>query len=158
MTLKGSYKNNVVYSVGDVVMYTDNVVYHLQKPAKAGTPCTNTLYWERYDLVETVKLILDAISISGDNVTSKTANNLTTTASGKILDARQGKALKDRAASEIQCVAFVRSHNNDLKGQKVTAKEMMSVADLEKITGFTYFPGVPNAPKTTFNKADWGVN
>jgi hypothetical protein len=69
-----------------------------------------------------------------------------------------GKSVKDCSASELQCVAFVRSHNNDLKGQKVTAKEMMSVADLEKIPGFTYFPGVPNAPKTTFNKADWGVD
>ena len=97
MTLKGNWKNNVSYSVGDVVVYTDNVVYHLQKPAKTGTPCTNTLYWERLDqsLAEAVELIMDAISMAVSDVTSKVANNLTTTASGKILDARQGKALKD---------------------------------------------------------------
>ena len=67
------------------------------------------------------------------------------------------KALKDCSADEIQCAAFVRSHTNALKGQAVTSKEMMSVSDLEKITGFTYFPNVPNAPKTTFSPSDWGL-
>lgn len=68
-----------------------------------------------------------------------------------------GKALSDCSASELQCVAFVRSHSNDLKGQAVTAKEMMSVAALEKITGVTYFPNVPNAPKSSFKASDWGL-
>ena len=68
-----------------------------------------------------------------------------------------GKALKNCSADEMMCVAFVRSHTNSLKGQKVTARELMSVADLEKITGVTYFPNVPNAPKTTFKASDWGL-
>ncbi len=68
-----------------------------------------------------------------------------------------GKALKDCAASEIKCAAFVRTHSNALKGQKVTSREMMSVADLEQITGVTYFPNVPNAPKNTFKASDWGL-
>ncbi len=66
-----------------------------------------------------------------------------------------GKAVSKCSASELQCVAFVRSHTNSLKGQKPTAKEMMSVSDLEKITGFKYFTNVPNAPKSTFNASDW---
>ncbi|MBR4686952.1 MAG: DNA/RNA non-specific endonuclease, partial [Bacteroidales bacterium] len=68
-----------------------------------------------------------------------------------------GKALKNCSADEMMCVAFVRSHTNSLKGQKVTARELMSVADLEKITGVTYFPNVPNAPKNTFKASDWGL-
>ncbi len=68
-----------------------------------------------------------------------------------------GKPLSKCSASELQCVAFVRSHTNALKGQKVTSKEMMSVADLEKITGMTFFPNVPNAPKNTFSTSDWGL-
>lgn len=68
-----------------------------------------------------------------------------------------GKALKDCSASEIQCVAFVRAHSNDLKGQRPSSQELMSVADLERITGFSYFPNVPNAPKTTFSASDWGL-
>jgi DNA/RNA endonuclease G (NUC1) len=68
-----------------------------------------------------------------------------------------GKAVKNCSADELQCAAFVRSHTNSLKGQKVTSREMMSVADLEKITGFTYFANVPNAPKSTFTPSDWGL-
>ena len=65
------------------------------------------------------------------------------------------KALKDCIADEIKCVAFVRSHVN--VRQAVTARELMSVADLERITGVTYFPNVPNAPKNTFKASDWGL-
>lgn len=68
-----------------------------------------------------------------------------------------GKSVKDCSASELKCVAFVRTHTNDLKGQKPSAKELMSISDLEKITGFTYFPNVPNAPKSTFSASDWGL-
>ena len=68
-----------------------------------------------------------------------------------------GKSVRDCSAGELQCAAFVRSHNNGLKGQRVSQKEMMSVSDLEKITGFTYFSNVPNAPKDTYNPADWGL-
>ncbi len=68
-----------------------------------------------------------------------------------------GKALKDCSASELKCAAFVRTHSNSHKGQKVTSREMMSVSDLEKITGVSYFPNVPNAPKGTFSASDWGL-
>ena len=79
-----------------VVEYTDGVVYHLQHPATAGTPPTDTLYWGRLDqsLGEAVKLINDALAIVDENAITL-ANNLTTTAAGKALDARQGKKLKD---------------------------------------------------------------
>lgn len=68
-----------------------------------------------------------------------------------------GKAVNKCTADELQCVAFVRSHTNNLQGQKVTSKEMMSVSDLEKITGVTYFPHVPNAPKSSYKASDWGL-
>ena len=68
-----------------------------------------------------------------------------------------GKSVKDCSASELMCAAFVRAHTNSLKGQAVTSTEMMSVSDLEKITGFTYFVNVPNAPKSTFTASDWGL-
>lgn len=67
-----------------------------------------------------------------------------------------GKALKDCTASEIKCAAFVRSHETP-KGVSVSEKDMMSVSDLEKITGFTYFPNVPQAPKGSYNASDWGL-
>ena len=68
-----------------------------------------------------------------------------------------GKSVKDCSASELKCAAFVRAHTNDLKGVKVSSKEIMSVADLEKITGVKYFENVPNAPKSSFSASDWGL-
>lgn len=65
------------------------------------------------------------------------------------------KALKDCTSDELKCVAFVRSHVN--VRQAVSARELMSVAALEQITGVTYFPNVPNAPKNTFSASDWGL-
>lgn len=70
---------------------------------------------------------------------------------------QSGKALKDCTASEIKCAAFVRAHSNNLKGRSVSSAEMMTVSQLEAITGITYFPNVPNVPKTVANASDWGL-
>ena len=67
-----------------------------------------------------------------------------------------GKPLSQCSASEIKCAAFVRSHNTP-KGTKVSSQDLMSVSDLEKITGFSYFPNVPQAPKDSYNASDWGL-
>ena len=100
MKLKGAYLSGTAYNVGDVVLYTDGVVYHLQKAAPAGTVPTDSLYWGQLEktLSEAVSLMIDAISMAEADadtaVKAMIENNLTTTAEGKILDARQGKALK----------------------------------------------------------------
>ena len=67
-----------------------------------------------------------------------------------------GKPLSQCTRSEIKSAAFVRSHNT-AKGTKVSADEMMSVSDLEKVTGFSYFPNVPQLDKTACNPSDWGL-
>ena len=67
-----------------------------------------------------------------------------------------GKSLAECSSDELMCAAFVRSHNTPMK-VSVSEKEMMSVSDLEKITGFTYFASVPNAPKDSFKASDWGL-
>lgn len=65
-----------------------------------------------------------------------------------------GKAVKDCSASELQCAAFVMCHEQD-KGHKPQAQDLISIEELEALTGFTYFSNVPNAPKSTFNANDW---
>ena len=64
------------------------------------------------------------------------------------------KSVSECSADELQCVAFVISHTME-KGHKPQAKDMISVEALERLTGFTYFPNVPNAPKKTFTPSDW---
>jgi DNA/RNA endonuclease G (NUC1) len=65
-----------------------------------------------------------------------------------------GKAVTNCSASELQCAAFVICHEQ-AKGHKPEARDLISISELEKLTGFTYFPNVPNAPKSTFNANDW---
>ena len=67
-----------------------------------------------------------------------------------------GKSLSKCTADEIMCAAFVRSHDTP-KSTAVSSQDMMSVSDLEKVTGFTYFPNVPHAPKSTYKASDWGL-
>ena len=43
------------------------------------------------------------------------------------------------------------------KGLRPNASMMMSVSELERMTGFTFFPNVPHAPKDTYDPADWGL-
>lgn len=68
-----------------------------------------------------------------------------------------GKSVKDCASSELKCAAFVRAHASGTYDQSVTSSELMSVSDLERLTGFTYFPNVPNAPKGSYTASDWGL-
>ena len=70
---------------------------------------------------------------------------------------KSGRPVSQCSATELKCAAFVRSHTTAHRGQKPSSREMMSVSDLEKVTGFTYFPNVPNAPKTVCNPSDWGL-
>ncbi|MBO7189362.1 MAG: DNA/RNA non-specific endonuclease [Alistipes sp.] len=65
-----------------------------------------------------------------------------------------GKSVANCSASELQCAAFVICHEQE-KGHKPEARDMMSIAELEKLTGFTYFDNVPNAPKDSYNSSEW---
>ena len=68
-----------------------------------------------------------------------------------------GKSVRECSADELMCAAFVRCHNNALKNVNVSSKDMYSIAELEELTGFTYFPNVPNAPKDSYKASDWGL-
>ena len=67
---------------------------------------------------------------------------------------RTGKSVANCSASELQCAAFVICHEQD-KGHKPQSKDIISIEELEKLTGFTYFNNVPNAPKSVVNASDW---
>lgn len=71
-------------------------------------------------------------------------------------DGSTGKSLSECTADELKCAAFVRSHATPMK-VAVSEKDMMSVSDLEKLTGFTYFPNVPQAPKGSYKASEWGL-
>ena len=65
-----------------------------------------------------------------------------------------GKSVHDCSASELQCAAFTICHEMG-KGHKPEAADMMSISELEKLTGFSYFQNVPQAPKDSYSSSDW---
>ena len=65
-----------------------------------------------------------------------------------------GKSVKDCSASELQCAAFVICHEQS-KGHKPESRDIISIEELEALTGFSYFDNVPNAPKSVVVPADW---
>ncbi len=69
-----------------------------------------------------------------------------------------GKPLWQLSESEIQCVGFWFEHNESYPtNARPTSQYMKSVADIETLTGFTFFPNVPNAPKSSYKASEWGM-
>lgn len=69
---------------------------------------------------------------------------------------RSGKSVLNCSESELQCAAVCIRHTME-KGHEPQAKDMISVSELEKLTGQTYFTNVPNAPKNSYSASDWGL-
>ena len=62
MKLRGRFDPGITYNIGDVVVADNQHVYHLQHPAKSGTPPVDTMFWGKVDqtVEQCVLMILDA--------------------------------------------------------------------------------------------------
>ncbi|MDR2890276.1 MAG: DNA/RNA non-specific endonuclease [Alistipes sp.] len=72
------------------------------------------------------------------------------------------KTISQCSASELQCAAFYFVHQEGYyeNGDDPTEDHMVSVSDIEEITGFEFFPMLsPEARvvKESFNASDWGM-
>lgn len=62
---------------------------------------------------------------------------------------------------ELQTIAIMVKHKAYAKTEVIKPADYLSkgvfksVAEVERLTGHTFFPNVPNAPKTTFDVKDW---
>lgn len=68
-----------------------------------------------------------------------------------------GKWVVNCSESELKCVVFMVEHNSSQHKVEPHRGMMMSVAELERMTGHTFFPNVKNAPKDSYNPSDWGL-
>lgn len=66
-----------------------------------------------------------------------------------------GKRVDECSRDELQCVAFMLGHYSNQQ-HKPSTSDMYPVTEIEKLTGLTFFPNVPNAPKDEFKASDWG--
>ena len=107
MKLKGDYASGTSYAVGDIVKYTDGVVYQMIKTAPAGTTPHNTVAWSRVPqpMATCALMVMDGVDVANsDDV--KLEDDLTqTTAGKKALDAHQGKVLNEAITAVIALLA-----------------------------------------------------
>lgn len=68
----------------------------------------------------------------------------------------QDKWVVNCTRDELQCVGMVLEHKG-AQGLKPNRSMMVSVSELERRTGLTFFANVPNAPKDTFEPSEWGL-
>jgi hypothetical protein len=60
-----------------------------------------------------------------------------------------GKKVQDCSANELICAGYWVANN-------ATATPVIkSVAEIESLTGLTFFANVPNAPKSSYTASDW---
>ena len=123
--------------------------------------CADTLY------VVTGAIYDDFTAPDGTNIKARTTVNKNDnkrigvpTAYYKALlrtkSGRTGKSVADCKASELKCAAFIVAHRSDV-GHKPTAEDMISIKELERLTGVNFFANVPNAPENKAEAKDWGL-
>ena len=123
--------------------------------------CADTLY------VVTGAIYDDFTAPDGTNIKARTTVNKNDnkrvgvpTAYYKALlrtkSGRTGKSVLECKASELKCAAFIIPHRSDA-GHKPTAEDMISIKELERLTGVNFFANVPNAPESKAEAKDWGL-
>ena len=123
--------------------------------------CADTLY------VVTGAIYDDFTAPDGTNIKARTTVNKNDnkrvgvpTAYYKALlrttSGRTGKSVVECKTSELKCAAFIIPHRSD-SGHKPTAEDMISIKELERLTGVNFFANVPNAPESKAEAKDWGL-
>ena len=123
--------------------------------------CADTLY------VVTGAIYDDFTAPDGTNIKARTTVNKNDnkrvgvpTAYYKALlrtkSGRTGKSVMECKASELKCAAFIIPHRSDV-GHKPTVEDMISIKELERLTGVNFFANVPNAPESKAEAKDWGL-
>ncbi len=73
---------------------------------------------------------------------------------------RTGKPISQLSASELKCVGFWLDHFGYGTKSKISTGEMESVAEIERLTGFTFFPMLSESAKSvkeTYSTSDWNL-
>ena len=123
--------------------------------------CADTLY------VVTGAIYDDFTAPDGTNIKARTTVNKNDnkrvgvpTAYYKALlrtkSGRAGKSVMECKASELKCAAFIIPHRSDV-GHKPTVEDMISIKELERLTGVNFYANVPNAPESKAEAKDWGL-
>lgn len=167
----GSSDRTVSVPTNKQVFFYSNIGAQLQAGFNTGGGAWNNLeekvdtYWCSDTLYQVVGCIFAdftdryGVRTSACTTTNAVGTCQVPTAWYKVLlrtkAGNSGKRVADCTADELQCVAFILGHYTNVK-HKPSVQDMYSVTELEALTGLNYFVNVPNAPKSSYNKTDWG--
>ena len=165
----GSNDRTVTVATNRQTFYYSNIGAQLETGFNQGQGSWNNLeakvdtYLCQDTLYQVIGCIFDTFTDSlGVTVTPTTTSNgsQVPTAWYKVLlrtkSGNSGKDVRNCSRNELQCIAFVLGHYGN-KYQVPSTKNVYTVEQLEAMTGLTFFVNVPNAPKDTYNRTDWGL-
>ncbi len=172
--LLGSAERTVTAEANRQTFYASNVAPQMQAGFNASGGAWNNLeaFVDRQVCADTLYVVTgclfsDYTDGSGRTVEASVTRNRNDDSDVAVPTAFYKVLLRTRAGdtgrgvgackrSELKCAAFVVGHC-EAKGRKPSAADMMSVADLERLTGETFFANVPAAPKAEAAARDWGL-
>lgn len=67
-----------------------------------------------------------------------------------------GRSVSECRQEELKCAAIIVGHRS-ASGRKPSTKELISIDELERLTGFDFFTYVPHAPEAEAKAADWNL-
>lgn len=132
--------------------FNQSIWVNLEEKIRKSYMCTDTLY------------VVTGAYFANSN-TKATDNNGTKvdvpTHYFKILlrskSGMSGKWVNDCNASELQSIGFW-FENRVYSDSQITKAVCKSVSEIERLTGFTFFPNIPEEVKEDFNTIDWYLN
>ena len=172
----GGYQNGYVYNRGHQIPSKDrSSVLEMNKQTFYASNMTpqlgqlNQNMWKdleakvrTYVCPDTLYVVTGCYFANSDNSTTKDkAGNVCPIPSNyfKVLlrtrNGSTGKRIPDCKASERKTIGFWVANRS---GQQIGKQYCLSVAEIEKTTGFTFFPDVDAAVKTQNTPSDWGFN
>ena len=172
--LLGSAERTSSEETNRQTFYASNIAPQLQEGFNASNGAWNNLerFADRQSCADTLYVVTGCIFEDYADATGMEVRATTTvnkndgekvgvpTAYYKVLlrtrSGKTGRSVRECKADDLKCAAFVVGHYS-AKGRKPTSADMMSVEELERLTGFTFFANVPNAPKHRAVAAEWGL-
>ena len=170
----GSGERTATREMNNQTFYVTNIVPQLREGFNERGGAWNNLEYfvDRQICADTLYVVTGAIyddftAPDGTNIKARTTVNKNDnkrigvpTAYYKALlrtkSGRTGKSVADCKASELKCAAFIIPHRSD-SGHKPTVEDMISIKELERLTGVNFFANVPNAPENKAEAKDWGL-
>lgn len=169
----GSAERTSSRACNDQTFYVSNIAPQLRDGFNARAGAWNNLEWfvDRQMCRDTLYVVTgcifteyddtDGTTIAPTKISSRDGKRVSVpTAYYKAMlrtrSGNSGKSVKECKERELKCAALIVGHHS-ANGRKPSAEELITIKELERLTGEKFFVNIPNAPKDEANARDWGI-